>query len=122
MLSRRASQEPVDQGGWSIFITSWQVPEVSDPVRSYMIVAEGKDGYAGWGDVPAIGENVQAFLAEGDVEKRKEIAANIQKIVYEEGIYAPLGQSSRLNAWSNNIDGLIPNGPTVFWNVSKSAD
>ena len=62
------------------------------------------------------------FLAEGDVEKRKEIAANIQKIVYEEGIYAPLGQSSRLNAWSNNIDGLIPNGPTVFWNVTKSAD
>ncbi|EKF44528.1 extracellular solute-binding protein [Nitratireductor indicus C115] len=122
MLSRRASQEAVDKGGWSIFITSWQVPEVSDPVRSYMIVSEGTKGYAGWGDVPAIDQNIQAFLAEPDVAKRKEIAAEIQKIVYEEGIYAPLGQSSRLNAWTNKVDGLIPNGPTVFWNVTKSAE
>lgn len=122
MLSRRASKEPVEKGGWSIFITSWQVPEISDPIRSFMILADGREGYAGWGDVPAIQENIKAFLLEPDLEKRKEIATNIQKIVYDEGIYAPLGQSSRLNGWTKNIDGLIPNGPTVFWNVSKTGE
>ena len=122
MLSRRGSQESVENGGWSIFITSWQVSEISDPLRSFMILAAGPEGYAGWGTVPAIQENIDAFLVEPDLEKRKEIAADIQRIVYEEGIYAPLGQSSRLNAWSNKVEGLIPNGPTVFWNVTKSTD
>lgn len=122
MLSRRASKESVPNGGWSIFITSWQVNEISDPLRSFMVLANGSDGYAGWGSIPAIQELTDAFLIEPELEKRQAIAADIQRIVYEEGIYAPLGQSSRLNAWSSKVEGLIPNGPTVFWNVTKAAD
>lgn len=122
MLSRRASQESVQNGGWSIFVTSWQVNEISDPLRSFMILAGGEESYAGWGDVPEIQENIDAFLTEPELERRQEIAARIQGIVYEEGIYAPLGQSSRLNAWRTEVEGLIPNGPTVFWNVTKASE
>lgn len=120
LLSRRASKESVANGGWSIFYTSWQVNEISDPLRSFMILANGPEGYAGWGAIPAIQELTDAFLVEPDLAKRQEITAQIQKVVYEEGIYAPLGQSSRLNAWSSKLDGVISAGPTVFWNVSKA--
>jgi peptide/nickel transport system substrate-binding protein len=121
MLSQRANQGPVSDGGWSIFITSWHNTEIQDPLRNYMIVAAGagEEGYAGWADVPQIVEQTQAFLTAPSDEDRARIAAEIQSIVYEEAIYAPLGTQARLTALAPGVEGALNAPANVFWNISK---
>jgi peptide/nickel transport system substrate-binding protein len=119
MLSRRANQGPVDAGGWSIFVTSWHNSEIQDPLRNYMIEASGKTGYAGWGDVPAIAKLTRDFLTAPGQAQRKAIAADIQKVVYDEGIYAPLGSWGRIAGTRKTITGLMEAPANVFWNIQK---
>ncbi|MET4155723.1 peptide/nickel transport system substrate-binding protein [Bradyrhizobium sp. RT9b] len=121
MLSRRANQGPTTEGGWSIFITSWHNTEIQEPLRNFMIVAEGKGGYAGWADVPAIPQLTKAFLTAGSEADRKEIATKIQSIVYDESIFAPLGSFARISGYSKDVKGVLPAPANIFWNISKAA-
>ncbi len=118
MLSRRANMGPTGDGGWSIFVTSWHNVEISDPIRSFMVSAEGKDGYAGWATEPRIAEGVKAFQLATSEEERKEITEDMQKIIYEEGIFAPQGSFARRGGWRSNVSGVIDAPANVFWNIS----
>jgi peptide/nickel transport system substrate-binding protein len=120
MLSRRANQGPTTDGGWSIFVTSWHNTEIQDPLRNFMVVAEGKGSYAGWADVPAIPELTRAFLTATSTEDAKAVADKIQGIVYDEGVFAPLGSFARLSGYRKNIEGVLPAPANVFWNISKN--
>jgi peptide/nickel transport system substrate-binding protein len=120
MLSRRANQGPASDGGWSIFITSWHNTEIQDPLRNFMIVAEGKGSYAGWADVPAIPELTRSFLTATSQEEAKSIAAQIQGVVYDEGVFAPLGSFARVSGYRKNVEGVLPAPANIFWNISKT--
>jgi peptide/nickel transport system substrate-binding protein len=120
MLSRRANQGPVADGGWSIFITSWHATEIQDPLRNFMIVAEGKGSYAGWADVPAIPTMTREFLTATSAADAKEIAGKIQGVVYDEGVFAPLGTFARVSGYSKDVEGVLPAPANIFWNISKT--
>lgn len=120
MLSRRANQGPTTDGGWSIFITSWHATEIQDPLRNFMIVAEGKGSYAGWADAPVIPALTREFLTSTSPEDAKAIAAKIQGAVYEEGIFAPLGTFARVSGYRKTVEGVLPAPANIFWNISKT--
>lgn len=120
MLSRRANKGPVSEGGWSIFVTSWHNTEISDPIRSYMISAAGEDGYAGWPSIPEIEAMREDFLRAESQEAREAIAADIQKLVYENGVFAPLGSFARISGYGPNIKGVLKAPANVFWNIEKT--
>jgi len=120
MLSRRANKGPVSDNGWSIFVTSWHNLEISDPLRSYMISAAGEDGYAGWASVPEIEELRQTFLRAVTEDERKAIAADIQKLTYENGVFAPLGSFARISGFGPGISGALRTPANVFWNIKKT--
>lgn len=119
MLSRRANQGPVSAGGWSIFVTSWHNTEIQDPLRNFMIVAEGKGGYAGWADVPQIGALTREFLTATSLEERKAIAGRIQGIAYDEGVFAPLGSFARVSGFRKDVEGVLDAPANIFWNIAK---
>ena len=48
MISRRASQEPVEKGGWSTFCTAALGYQVANPISNNMIRGLGKAGWFGW--------------------------------------------------------------------------
>ncbi|MFC3057930.1 ABC transporter substrate-binding protein [Paenirhodobacter populi] len=120
MLSRRANQGPTSEGGWSIFVTSWHNTEIEDPLRNYMITAEGREGYAGWADVPEIGEKIHDFLLASDYDARKKIADDIQGVVYDEVVFVPIGGFARVTGYSSKVEGVLPAPANIFWNISKS--
>lgn len=122
MLSRRANQGPIPEGGWSMFITSWHNTEIQDPLRNYMITAEGPGGYAGWPDIPAVGEGIRSFLLAATQEERKAVADDLQRLVYDEVIYLPIGGFARVSGYSSKVEGVLPAPTNVFWNITKSGD
>lgn len=120
MLSRRANEGPVSEGGWSIFVTSWHNTEIQDPIRSYMVSAAGEEGYAGWISVPEIEELRRDFLLATSEDERKELAEEIQRLTYENGVFAPLGSYARITGLGAGIEGAVEAPANVFWNISKT--
>ena len=53
-------------------------------------------------------------------EDQKKIAAKIQKEVYDQVIYVPLGQYLGPSAWRKSLTGVLDGPATpVFWNIDK---
>ena len=54
-------------------------------------------------------------------EEQKKIAADIQKEVYDQVIYIPLGQYLGPSAWRKSLSGVLDGPATpIFWNIDKS--
>jgi len=47
------------------------------------------------------------------------LAEEIQKISYEEAVYAPIGQYFIPTAWSSELEGVLDGPVPFFWNISK---
>lgn len=118
MLSRRANKGPVSENGWSIFVTNWHATEIEDPIKSAMVSAK-PDGYAGWADVPEIEAKTQEFILADSQEKRVQLAKDIQGLVYDNGVFAPIGIYNRRAGVSSNVSGVIQAPANLFWNISK---
>src|SRR5690606_40889825 len=42
------------KGGWSIFVTTWHMSEILDPLRNCGVSANGEKAWFGWADVPEV--------------------------------------------------------------------
>jgi peptide/nickel transport system substrate-binding protein len=62
-----------------------------------------------------------AFSRASSPEEQKKIAIDIQKEVYDEVIYIPLGQYLAPSAWRKSLSGVLDGPATpIFWNIDKS--
>lgn len=121
VVSRRAVQSAPKEGGWNIFSTNNVMAEAFDPLRAFAVVANGQDAWFGWPDVPEIEALRVKFSREIDLDKRKSIAGEIQKLAIEEGVVLPMGQYYVPAAYRNNLSGMLSSPVPLFWNVQKSA-
>jgi peptide/nickel transport system substrate-binding protein len=119
VVTRRASQASIDKGGWSIFATNNDGVEIRDPLTAFGVAANGKRAWFGWPDVPAIEKLRVDFTETSDLAKRKQITAEIQKLVIEEGVLVPLGEFYMPGAYSKKLTGIVSSPVPVFWNIKK---
>src|SRR5882724_10824883 len=122
VVTRRASQKPPKEGGWNMFFTNWVGADVVNPVANLSISGKGKAGaWFGWPDDPKMEAMRDAFVRSSSPEEQKKIAADIQKEVYDEVIYIPLGQYLIPSAWRKSLSGVLDGPATpIFWNIDKS--
>jgi peptide/nickel transport system substrate-binding protein len=122
VVSRRTSQKPLKEGGWSMFFTNWAGADVINPIVNFAIGGKGKNGgWFGWADDPKIEQLKDAFARAATPEEQKKIAADIQKEAYDQVIYIPLGEYTQPSAWRKSLTGVLDGPATpVFWNIDKS--
>jgi peptide/nickel transport system substrate-binding protein len=122
VVNRRTSQKPPKEGGWNMFFTNFASGDVANPIGNSLINGRGKNGgWFGWPDDPKIEALRDAFARSSSLEKQKKIAAEIQKEVYDQVIYIPLGQYRGTSAWRKSLSGVLDGPATpVFWNIDKS--
>jgi peptide/nickel transport system substrate-binding protein len=60
-----------------------------------------------------------SYATAGTLDDQKMLAEEIQKISYEEGVYAPIGQYFIPSAWSSELEGVLDGPVPFFWNISK---
>ena len=117
---RRASKNPIDEGGWSIFTSDWVGADVLDPSLNYGLRGNGAAApWFGWLADDRLEELRTEWLKASDEATRREIAVNMQKHAFEVVPYIPTGQWYPMTAYRNNIKGIII-GPALFmWNIEK---
>ena len=122
VISRRALQKPVKEGGWNMFFTNWVAADVINPVANVCIGGKGtKGGWFGWSEDAKVEALRDDFVRASSPEEQKKIAAAIQKEDYDQVIYIPLGQFTQPSAWRKSLTGVLDGPATpIFWNIDKS--
>ncbi|HEY9274584.1 MULTISPECIES: ABC transporter substrate-binding protein [Achromobacter] len=119
LVARRARRDAPDAGGWNIFMTSFAAEDLLNPVSMPMMNATGATGFFGWQDDPALEKIKSNFVQATTVEEKKSLAAEAQARAFEAVSHVPLGQFHNPAAARKNINGLLPAGVQVYWNVRK---
>jgi peptide/nickel transport system substrate-binding protein len=120
VISRRASKEPVDKGGWSTFVTTSDGLGLANPIGNNMIRGSGLNGWFGWPTSPRLVALREAWLDAPDLAAQRKIAEDIQRTVWDEVPYIPVGQWSLPIAYRATVTGILRSPYPTFWNVSKT--
>jgi peptide/nickel transport system substrate-binding protein len=119
LVGRRAKMDPVEQGGWSIFHTSWSGLDTINPAGHIFLRGNGKAAAPGWPISAKIEELRDAWFKAPDLAAQKLLAEQIQLQVFQDVPYIPLGQYFQPTAYQANLSGVLPGNP-VFWNIRRS--
>jgi peptide/nickel transport system substrate-binding protein len=121
VVTRRASQKPIKEGGWNMFFTNWVGADILNPVGNVSIQGRGlKGGWFGWYEDPTIEELRDKFVRATDPEEQKKLAAAVQARAYDQVAYLPLGEYTVPSVWRKSLTGVLPGAATpVFWNIDK---
>jgi peptide/nickel transport system substrate-binding protein len=119
MAQRRVSREPVERGGWSVFHTSWNAPDIVNPAVNQMLRASGGKGWFGWPTDEALEKLRAQWFDATDPAKQSRLATAIQVQAYKTLPYIPLGNYIQRHAWNKRVSGVHSAPTTVYWNISK---
>jgi peptide/nickel transport system substrate-binding protein len=119
VLQRLAKQDPVEQGGWSIFHTYWSGLDQLDPAVHVSIRGNGKAAPRGWPTSERLEALRNEWLFSTDPADRKRIAALIQQQVFVDVPYIPLGQILPPTVYRRSVTDVLP-GYALFWNLRKA--
>jgi peptide/nickel transport system substrate-binding protein len=110
----------VDQGGWSAFCTTWEGLDVSVPGSHMPIRGNGANAWSGWPSMPKLEELRDAWFAAPDLAAEKTIAEEIQRVVWQEVPFIPLGLVLPPQAYRRSIRDVVKGGPALFWGVKRA--
>jgi peptide/nickel transport system substrate-binding protein len=119
VLQRRANRNPIDQGGWNMFVTWWEGADLLDPVVQFALAGNGDRAWVGWANDPVTEDLRKAFAEAPDVEAKKAIAAQVQLRQHQQFFQVYLGQFFVATGFRDNISGIL-NAPPFFWNIRKT--
>jgi len=122
LVGRRAKQDPVADGGWNMFITTWVGPDLMSPVANLGINGRGKKGgWFGWYENAEMEKLKDAFARETDAAKQKALAEEMSKLAWKTIPNLPLGQFFTVSAWRKGVVKGVLDGPApFFWNIEKT--
>jgi peptide/nickel transport system substrate-binding protein len=118
LVQRRVKTEPVEQGGWSIYHTSWSGLDMVNPAGHIFLRGNGRSAAPGWPDSPRIEELRNDWFVAPDLAAQKSLAEQLQTQAFQDVPYIPLGQYFMPTAYQGNLTGILKGNP-VFWNVRR---
>jgi len=118
LVQRRAKMEPVEQGGWSIFHTSWSGLDQINPAGHIFLRGNGKAASPGWPSDPKIETLRDAWFQAPDLAAQQMLTRELQMEAFRDVPYIPLGQYFQPTAYQANLTGVLHGSP-VFWNIKR---
>ena len=121
LVGRRAKKDPLDKGGWSMFLTAWNVFDVWSPIANPTMDTRGeKSGWFGWASDDKMVELRNQFMRATDEPTKKKLADQMHARAFEIGTHAPLGEFNQPMAARKNISGFFITNGNIYWNLKKS--
>ena len=119
VLARRASRNPADQGGWSIFHTWWVGPDLVNPALHAPLRGNGNAAWPGWPTNERLEALRNEWLAAPNQAAQIQLARQIQEQAYEAVPYVTTGMFQQPTAYRRNVTGVLISPVPFFWNVDK---
>jgi peptide/nickel transport system substrate-binding protein len=121
VVRRRANQGPPDKGGWNLFCTlvDRSVPN-AHPFGHPMLRADGKGAMGGWSTIPRIEELRAAWLDAADFAEQKRICTELQKQLWEDVPFIPLGEYWQATAFRKELTDVLPGCFATFYGVRRA--
>ncbi|MGX9965456.1 ABC transporter substrate-binding protein [Roseomonas sp. F4] len=119
VTQRRNRREPVEQGGWNMFVTVANVLDGQNPLTNLYLASPCEGGLTGWPCDAELEALRRSWWEENDAAKRQEILHRVHARAYRVLPYINAGQFRTLAAHRSNIEGLRPTTVPVFWGVTK---
>ncbi len=121
VVRRRANQGPPEKGGYNMFCTlvDRSLPNIH-PFGNLAIRADGKEPINGWAKSPRIEELRAAWLGTGDVEQQKRICIDLQKQLWEDVPFIPLGEYWQASAYRKDLVDVLPGCFATFYGVRRA--
>jgi peptide/nickel transport system substrate-binding protein len=120
VVQRRASREPLDKGGWSMFCAAFPAVDHLNPLATPAARGNGGKAWFGWPDDPKLEALHDQWIDSSDPAEQKRLAVAIQDEVFSYAPYVPLGQYFPMAAWRKTVTGHLKGPVPVFWNVTKA--
>ena len=118
VVQRRAKTDPVEQGGWSIFQTSWAGLDQFNPAGHVFLRANGKAAAPGWPTSEKLEALRDEWFRAPDVAAQKKLCDAMQLQAFEDVPYIPLGQTISRTAYRSDLTGVLEGLP-IFWNIRR---
>ena len=120
LITRRASKEPIDKGGWNLFHTWTSAPDMLSPAVNIPLRGNGDKAWFGWPKDPKLEDLVDQWFKAPDIAAQKKLAEQIQLEAYTVEIpYVLTGQFVVPTAYRKNVEGIIIAPVPFLWNVEK---
>jgi peptide/nickel transport system substrate-binding protein len=119
LFQRRNNKGPLEKGGWNVFPAAINGLGQLNPAESYLSRGNGQDAWYGWPSSDRVERLHTAYLQASDLAERRAICDAMQKVVFEEAPFLPLGQIVSPTAYRREITG-VQDGFPRFWGVSKA--
>ena len=119
VVGRRAKREPPTQGGWSVFITTFNGLDVENPAVNPAMNASGDKAWPGWpsdGELEKLRAEFLRVITDAD---RKRVAAAAQERALTIGTHAVLGEYFQPVVARKNLTGYVNAPVYVYWNLDK---
>ena len=121
LVGRRAKKDPVDKGGWNMFLTAWNVFDVWSPIANPTMDTRGEaSGWFGWAKDDKLIDLRAQFMRATEEPVKKKLADQIHARAYEIGTHAPLGEYMQPMAARKNISGFFITNMHIYWNLKKN--
>jgi peptide/nickel transport system substrate-binding protein len=119
LTQRRNKKDPVEQGGWNIFVTVANVLDGGSPLTNLYLASPCTGGLAGWPCDQKLEDLRRSWWEERDPAKRRGILDAVHTQAYQSLPYINAGQFRTLAAYRSNVSGLRSTTIPVFWGVEK---
>ncbi|WP_188484209.1 ABC transporter substrate-binding protein [Marivita lacus] len=119
ITTRRKSKDPVDAGGWSIFISGPGGLDYLEPVSHLGLRSNCENAWFGWPCDDQIETMRADFAGLSDLEERKALAAKIQARALETVPYVPIAVQYQIRAHAANLTGILTPPAPVYWGIER---
>ena len=119
VVQRRASKEPVERGGWSVFHTNFDAAAILNPAGHLPLRGNGENAWFGWPNIPRIEELRRQWFAAADDAAQRRLMEEIQRVAFDQVPYVPIGRYFLQAAYRNNLTGIQRNYAALFWGVRR---
>jgi peptide/nickel transport system substrate-binding protein len=116
-LTVRARKDGPETGGWNVLHTWWIAADVINPAVHFAMLGARQNAWFGWPDIPQLDKLTTDWVRETDLQKRKHIAEEIQKVSFREVTYVPWGEWVQPTVFRKNVHGVLKFAAPIFWNV-----
>ncbi|MDO9708723.1 ABC transporter substrate-binding protein [Paracraurococcus lichenis] len=121
VVQRRASREPVEKGGWSLFISNITGADTLSPATNHVMRSSGLEGtWFGWPRSERLEALRSAWFAAPDLAAQQRICRETQEQAFEDAPYYPLGQYRQPAAFRRELQGFIRAPVPLAWGVRRA--